>query len=442
MQLFNEKNEYLRESFEEVDCRSFYRDVFPSGSFERKGQYDDQKGNGVAVIIDKDRYTRVTITDEHEQINELIDHDFVILNGLSYFGNERTMRNATLLYAMIFDIDGLSDLDKLHNLINHVTTKERINPRPTYLVNSGHGVHLYYVFKEPIPLYNHLKEPLKRMKYHLTGRLWNQYVSDIKEPQYQGLNQGFRMVGSPTKFGKDYRLTAFKIGDKIDLEYLNSFITRDDDKVTHIEYQSTLTLEEAKEKYPDWYNHKIKGKKKNKTWKVKRDLYDWWLRRIQNEATYGHRYFCIMALAIYATKCEISFEELEKDALALIPRMNILHDKDPFTHEDVLSALNAYGESYKNFPRSDLEKLTAIAMPPNKRNGLTQRNHLEVARAIRDIKMRQQGRDWREGNGRPIGSGTKECIVKTYIADNPNASPTEIARALNISRPTVYKYMK
>ena len=56
--------------------------------------------------------------------------------------------------------------------------------------------------------------------------------------------------------------------------------------------------------------------------------------------------------------------------------------------------------------------------------------------------MRQQGRDWREGNGRPIGSGTKECIVKTYIADNPNATPTEISRALNISRPTVYKYMK
>ena len=148
-----------------------------------------------------------------------MNHDFVILNALSYFGNERTMRNATLMYAMIFDIDGLSDLNKLKNLISHVTGKERINPRPTYLVNSGHGFHLYYVFKEPIPLYNHLKEPLKRMKYHLTGRLWNKYVSDIEEPQYQGLNQGFRMVGSPTKFGTDYRLTAFKIGDKIDLDY-------------------------------------------------------------------------------------------------------------------------------------------------------------------------------------------------------------------------------
>ena len=345
MKLFKEKNIYLSEVFEEVDYQSFYRDIFPSGSFERQGKYDDKKGNGISVIIDQDRYRRVTVTDEHEQIQDLINHDFVILNGLSYFGNERTMRNATLMYAMIFDIDGLSDLNKLKNLISHVTGKERINPRPTYLVNSGHGVHLYYVFKEPIPLYNHLKEPLKRMKYHLTGRLWNQYVSDIEEPQYQGLNQGFRMVGSPSKFGKDYRLTAFKIGDKIDLDYLNSFITNEDDKVTQIEYESTLTLEQAKEKYPDWYEHKIKGNEKKKTWKVKRDLYDWWLGRIKNEATYGHRYFCIMALAIYAIKCDISFPDLEQDSFDLMPKMNEANPQEPFTHEDVLSALNAYGHT-------------------------------------------------------------------------------------------------
>jgi hypothetical protein len=434
MKLFNEKNTYLRERFDEVDYQSFYRDVFPCGSFERQGQYDDKKGNGIAVIIDKEQYKRVTVTDEHEQIQDLINHDFVILNGLSYFGNERTMRNATLLYAMIFDIDGLSDLDKLHNLINHVTGEPRINPTPTYLVNSGHGVHLYYVFKDPIPLYNHLKEPLKKMKYHLTRRLWNQYVSDIEEPQYQGLNQGFRMVGSPTKFGKDYRLTAFKIGDKVDLEYLNSFITDEDDKVTQIEYQSTLSLDQAKDKYPDWYERKILGKEKKKTWKVKRDLYDWWLGRIQNEATYGHRYFCIMALAIYATKCEIPFTELEQDSFDLIPRMNVLHDKDEFTHEDVLSALNAYGENYKNFPRADLEKLTAIAMPPNKRNGRTQEQHLERTRAVQKIDYPKD--EWR------YVQPSKEVVVKEYLENNPTATPTEVARALNISRPTVYKYMK
>lgn len=435
MHLFEEKNKYLNERFEQVDYKLFYRDVFPCGSFERKGHYDDKKGNGIVVIIDKERYTRVTITDEHEQLEDLINHDFVIMNGISYFGNARTMRNSTLLYAMVFDIDGLSDMSKLRNLISHVTGEQKLNPRPTYIVNSGHGVHLYYVFQQPIPLYNHLKEPLKKMKYHLTGRLWNMYVSDIKEVQYQGINQGFRMVGSPSKLGKKYRLTAFKVGDKIDLAYLNSFITKEEDKVTHIEYESTLSLEQAKAKYPDWYDRKILGKEKKKTWKVKRDLYDWWLRRIQNEATYGHRYFCIMALAIYASKCEIPLEELEQDAFNLITNMNDANTDEPFTYEDVLSALNAYGESYKNFPRADLEKLTAIAMPLNKRNGRKQIMHLKGARAIQEIN--DPDGEWRNKKGQP----SKAFEVKTYINDNPTATPTEIARALKISRPTVYKYM-
>ena len=63
MELFKEKNIYLSEVFEEVNYQSFYRDIFLSGSFERKGKYDDKKGNGIAVTIDEDRYSRVTITD-------------------------------------------------------------------------------------------------------------------------------------------------------------------------------------------------------------------------------------------------------------------------------------------------------------------------------------------------------------------------------------------
>ena len=193
-------------------------------------------------------------------------------------------------------------------------------------------------------------------------------------------------------------------------------------------------MEAAKEKYPDWYERKIKGNEKKKSWKVKRDLYDWWLGRIKNEATYGHRYFCIMALAIYAIKCNISFEELEKDSFDLIPRMNEANPQEPFTHEDVLSALNAYDENYKNFPREDLEKLTAIAMTANKRNYRTQEQHLERARAVQEI-------DYPKGSWR-YKQPSKEELVLDYIKENPNQTPTEIAKALNVSRPTVYKYIK
>ena len=86
----------------------------------------------------------------------------------------------------------------------------------------------------------------------------------------------------------------------------------------------------------------------------------------------------------------------------------------------------------------DIEKLTDIRIERNKRNYRAQKQHLKIARATRDIIHE----NWREGNGRPKGSGTKENIVKEYIEKNPEDNPTEIARALNISRPTVYKYLK
>ena len=59
------------------------------------------------------------------------------------------------------------------------------------------------------------------------------------------------------------------------------------------------------------------------------------------------------------------------------------------------------------------------------------RGQLAILRELEEVK-----------EGRPKGSGTKEDLVKEYIKDNPNANPTEIARNLGISRPTVYKYLK
>lgn len=72
-----------------------------------------------------------------------------------------------------------------------------------------------------------------------------------------------------------------------------------------------------------------------------------------------------MVLAIYAKKCNIPYEELEKEYYELMPILNEKH-KEPFTEIDVKSALKAYQENYRKFPRKDIEKLTAIPIPENK----------------------------------------------------------------------------
>ena len=51
--LYREKNEHLGKFLEPVTPFEFYREIFPVGSFERKGHFEDEKGNGIAVTVPK-----------------------------------------------------------------------------------------------------------------------------------------------------------------------------------------------------------------------------------------------------------------------------------------------------------------------------------------------------------------------------------------------------
>lgn len=76
-------------------------------------------------------------------------------------------------------------------------------PRPTYLVSSGTGIHIYYVFEKPIPLFKNIVEQLEVLKKRLTWQAWTQGASSLHDNvQYESLFQGFRMVGTITKRGK------------------------------------------------------------------------------------------------------------------------------------------------------------------------------------------------------------------------------------------------
>ena len=56
--LYREKNAHLRQYLETVDPFEFYREIFPEGSFERKGHYEDAKGNAIALTVPKKQNSR------------------------------------------------------------------------------------------------------------------------------------------------------------------------------------------------------------------------------------------------------------------------------------------------------------------------------------------------------------------------------------------------
>lgn len=409
----------------------------PIGYYRRKGE-------------DKGHY-RIFFEDTFaETLSELQSAEFTLLNGVTYFGRKNVQEHASKLYAMIFDLDGVTDVS-LNNLMSGAIIGGAY-PVPNYIALSGHGVHLYYVFDEPVSLYPYLKLQLKALKYALTDRIWNRYTSEEKKVQHQGINQGFRVLGAktkpnaPTSCVEVFRLNMHPFTLSELSEYVPKEKRIDEAKLFR---ETKYTIEEAKAKFPEWYEKVVVNGDRTPTYwdiagKVNGDnpyaLYDWWKRKILDGASYGHRYFAIMALAIYGAKNDVDYERVKRDAHELIPFLNSIRSEEPFTELDCETALECYDARYKTFPIRDLEKISGIPIEKNKRNGLKQTDHLEIARAIQTIKDRQQGKNWRAGNGRPKGSGTTEQRVAEYRAKHPEESVTEVARALKISRPTVYKW--
>ena len=157
----------LKALFEEVHYMDFYRDIFPEGSFEERGEYEDGKYNGIAIAIEKGskRAKRMTITDDLDTIADMVgSHDFCLMSPISYAGKSRKSSNARFMYALAIDLDGMTErkhwdffmeqINRGHEMLQFVWGL----PRPTYLVSSGSGIHIYYVFKQPIPMFKNIVE--------------------------------------------------------------------------------------------------------------------------------------------------------------------------------------------------------------------------------------------------------------------------------------------
>ncbi len=430
----------LATSYDEVSYMDFYRDVFPEGSFEKRGIYEDGRYNGIAVSISKGgkKTKRMTVTDDLEAIEDMVmTDDFCLMSPISYVGKSRKSENARLMYALAIDLDGVETMKQWQFFMQQVEYGHEMLsfvwglPYPTYLVSSGTGVHIYYVFERPIPLFRNVVAQLEVLKKRLTWQAWTQGASALHEKvQYESLFQGFRVVGTVTKLGE--RCRAFAVGQKVTVEYLNRFVP-EEYRVKNLDYKSEICLEKAKEKYPEWYQRRIVEGRPRQTWVCKKDLYDWWIRKLIAGAEQGHRYWCIMTLATYAKKCGVSREVLESDAYGLIPLLN--SRGDAFTEDDVLHALEAYTDSYITYPIDTIVNRTGIPIEKNKRNHRKQAVHLRIARATLSIMNDERGT---AVQGRP----SQEQTVREWQELHPGGRKVDCIRETGLSKPTVYKWWR
>ena len=427
---------------------------------------------------------RLVLKDDYQSKDWLQTRYFALMAPITYVGKSTANKNARYLYAFAIDLDGVG-IDQLKVLFVYMSRRWGkgllqglpIIPMPNLIVNSGHGLHLYYIMRYPLALYEwnaKLLQQFSRALYHLVWYPANEKsgepgTSTEKKIHCLGIYHSFRMPETMTKplrvnkktqeaFGNGVPIRAWKMrSEHYTLFNLAKYFAYDDElkkkftpkvlseleKGGRMMNPNRLSLEQARKKYgEEWYNNR--GSKGRFT--TNRALYDWWLKKISNPVKggvkEGHRYFCIMALAAFANKCGIEKAELVRDAESLLDSFEGLTTKanNHFRMYDIHKAIEAYDKenSVRWSPRM-IEHWTDIEMKKTKRNKRKQAIHLAGARAIQNINDPEG--TWRGRHHETLDNSKIATAIKEWMISHPdNTNKSECARDLNLSRPTVRKW--
>ena len=174
---FLDKQAYLMEHYHCAEPYEYYRDMFPAGSFNLFGSSERRPNGLISILNDTEirgrSYNRMIFDDLSELISNL-DKDFVLVAPVGYSGRRRLSKYAYQIFGFIFDLDDVGE-GQLQDLLYEM--ENEILPQATYIVNSGTGLHVVYLFESPVPALPQYYESLNRLKQDLSNMIWNQYTS-------------------------------------------------------------------------------------------------------------------------------------------------------------------------------------------------------------------------------------------------------------------------
>lgn len=459
--LFGRNEKYLNSKFSDIkieDLEVPFEDLLGESQIENNYVY-----NSIIINLEKGENRKSQnwiITKNLKELENIKNKDFVITAPVTYVGRNRNGNNARHLYAFTIDLDYVGT-EELRDFFHQIQNK--YIPNPNLITNSGNGLHITYLLKEPYPLYKRSREILNIQKEILTKAIWNEFTSRLETRQFQNILQGYRIPETKTKLGTD--VTTFlnlnsnywTISELNDLLNSRKIWQLNIDRNLELELDGiksglikhTSKLESAKEQWPEWFQDRIIDKKPRKYMKYNENLYNWWLNicksnKEEKKIKVGHRYFCALALVSFATKCGISQEQVKSDLYSLLPSFDEIttEEENHFLKDDIDDALKIYGtdKAYK-FRRDYISQQCAIEIKKNKRNGRTREEHLKLLHATRKLKKEL-------GLLEPVkrekkGKTKIQILLKNYLLENQDGKKkkiNEIARTLNISTSAVKKY--
>lgn len=420
---FNEKNNLLAKYGVAVSAKEMYQDIFGDLNIVAP----------VVIIDDEDTDENNNAKTKHilpmpisNAVEMAAERNDMLLGGSTYFNNWIGKKSAKDVYTFIIDMDNVYSgplsmaLEK-----DWYTASGKYLPKPTYIVNSGTGLHLYFVLTEPIPNYKRQTAIIDKLYRTLATEQTTNRVYLVKQVQWFG--QDFRMAGGQNKYG--WTNSAYKYGEKWDVDELAKALGLKD--LHFIRYGEKRTNKPVS---------KQKKAFKRKGWHTNRAWYDKALKSCYDKTKEGNRYMSMCALSVIAFKCDVSKAELERNLNELIPQYN-KNATRLIRPREIRSALKMYNDKAWLTPREILENWQGWEYKPEirRRKGkdrLKRDDHLEEARMIRDLRMKRQGRKWTDGNG----AKNKKEIVLRWRKFNPEGKKIDCERETGLSRPTVLKW--
>lgn len=468
---FDYKNEILAGCFDEVNPFTFYETVFSDKDIYTDTCIVSYGSNEKMPLVKSNPIEKTTkVLTIEEMITSSVEYGNVYVAPASFFRNCNITKCLKSLYAIVVDFDGDKrgvSVDLLKWLLERIFVNEDDLPSPTFVTNSGKGLHLFWVFDKPVPMFNENKRTMSELYKAI-----HQKLADYNaKPQKHHFAQAYRVVGSRTKLNKT--TTAFRTGEVLPAETLlkdfgieKNLIWSEGEKKEKMEpSESMLKLAENIEKTlgvvcenkDDWdYVHTYISENKkafSETFKLnqserfrKNEGTGWgspiWYAtmkdRIIKDTPEGNRYTSLMALTVIGYKCNIPFETVKKDIDDIIIKWQMRPKSfEVRFHEEYRDRIdNMYSEKFKKVRKVQLEEWLGFKMTSSsKRNGRKRAEHIKLMNFVRDEL--NQNKTWnKEGNGRK----PKKDIVQQWREEHPDGRKADCIRDTGLTKPTVYKW--
>lgn len=414
-EMFKEKEDILQRAGTWTNAWDFYSEMF--GDAE-----------SVMTVTAGDKFKAMSIEDAIETAQ---GRDDMYISPSGFYDDFYRTTHLDKQYAVALDLDGVLP-GALRSILASI--KEGKIPAPTFITNSGSGIHAFYFLEPALDVYAAERKELKKL-YQTMHEKWGQVYGGT---QRHWMGQSYRIVSSSTKLGDI--TTAYRIAEPWTITGLSKAFGYNwsPEKSSYgkatpkmLAYASDLAKQHGIDAPGgDSFSEVAQFIKEHAPVRPeragRRGWYESTFQKVLTRTKEGYRYSSLMALCVIAAKCEISEERLDADLEQIrIAWSSWTMWNERFNEDNIPSAKRCYDVSFKKVPSYKLEewlgwefKGGVKSRPAGKR--MKQADHLaHIARRKKGLCL---------------------TVISEYIAEHPDASKSQIARDTGLSRPTIIKY--